>query len=210
MKKGVIVVVLLALLLMPVVSAGLLDWFKNIFGGEDDSDVGRDLRGELGSSGFSGGSGNGTSCADGQSGSEEIIIGSSGIVNGLSVGVGSANKNDLQVSARLIIDAISLELTIQNPSQQVGIEGVNYNVELVSASDSFAIIKVYEGASDSEIVDQLAYFLDRQYDFSLFPDSIETDYHFNSRGSQERYLPGFFILSNGDFYQWRGGRYGCS
>ena len=53
MKKGVIVVVLLALLLMPVVSAGLLDWFKNIFGGEEEDS---DLEGELATSGIGGGS----------------------------------------------------------------------------------------------------------------------------------------------------------
>jgi len=57
-------------------------------------------------------------------------------------------------------------------------------------------------------VDQLAYFLDQKYDYSLLPNTIENNYWIDSRGWDEKYLASFFIRPNGDSYRWLGSNVG--
>jgi subtilisin family serine protease len=57
--------------------------------------------------------------------------------------------------------------------------------------------------------DRLAYDLDQQYNFEIYPGTIENNYFQNYRGLNERYLGGlgsdwFYILSDGSLYHWGG------
>ena len=74
--------------------------------------------------------------------SKEISEGEGIYVGGLTIHLNSADEKDTKLSASIKIDDKDFTLTSSSPSVIVSYTGFSYNVELVSATDSSANIKV--------------------------------------------------------------------
>ena len=72
------------------------------------------------------------------------------------------------------------------------------------STDADANPVTYTAVIHADGVINQAFNLDQQYDFQLFPGSLVNDHYFDSRGLQERYLPGFVIMPGGELYRWGG------
>jgi hypothetical protein len=91
--------------------------------------------------------------------------------------------------------------SIGDQTMASGDDSVTVNV---SASDADGDSLTYSVEIGADAITQLAYNLDQALDLEASAGSIENDYWLNYRGLNERYLTGFFILPNGELYQWGG------
>ena|SRR3989338_6736212 len=91
-------------------------------------------------------------CKEGDSNTLEIQEGSSGEILGIRVDVTSVDETNLKLSAIIMIaNQEFFYLTSDNPSATIAINGQAYTIELISASDTSATIRITCGAKEPPI-----------------------------------------------------------
>ena len=116
-----------------------------------------------------------------------------------------ARDGSLTTTEEFDVSLVNSAPTLQAvPDQQILPNDVDITVNLTASDQDGDQLSYTAEAFDTSA--QLARELDSQYGLKPHKKSLATDYHFNTRGQQERYIQSdvgwFFILPDGSLYQW--------